>query len=355
MIVGIASADYLRADRSGDGKEYWGGSGWARVGQYVEGWRAAGHTVVVGTAWRNETGMSVEDAEGNMVFPDIVIMQRLMHDGLDEASKLAIAAGQIVINDLDDWYWGLDTRNEAFIASHPKFSNEENRTFYKHTLASSSLVTVSTPYLAERIKAWVKCPIVVMPNYINVSRFVPVTPSKSDCPEVGWVGSTGHRSGDLELMRGILQPLVRDGKITVYHGGDSIGYPTFASLAGVEPVRTASRTTADDYPKLMQFDVGIVPLRDTPFNQAKSDIKGLEYAASGIPFVASDLPSYRNLRDRYEIGLLAKKPNEWVRHLNHLRDPGYRRELAIQGLENVQARDIKYGLTETLSLLEGLL
>ena len=32
--------------------------------------------------------------------------------------------------------------------------------------------------------------------------------------------------------------------------------------------------------------VGMVPLALTPFNQAKSYIKGLEFAARGVPFVA---------------------------------------------------------------------
>ena len=52
MIIGVASADYLRPTRSANGKEQWGGAGWARVGQWVPYWRAAGHEVVVGTLWK---------------------------------------------------------------------------------------------------------------------------------------------------------------------------------------------------------------------------------------------------------------------------------------------------------------
>ncbi len=36
--------------------------------------------------------------------------------------------------------------------------------------------------------------------------------------------------------------------------------------------------------------VGIAPLVDRPFNRSKSWIKGLEYSAFGLPFVASPLP-----------------------------------------------------------------
>jgi glycosyltransferase involved in cell wall biosynthesis len=68
------------------------------------------------------------------------------------------------------------------------------------------------------------------------------------------------------------------------------------------------------------LDVGIVPLADTAFNAAKSWLKGLEYAAMGIPFVASHLPEYELLRDR-GIGILAhSKAKSWNRALSGLMD-----------------------------------
>ncbi len=53
-------------------------------------------------------------------------------------------------------------------------ANEETTIFYGANIAASSLVTVSTPYLAERLSAKVRCPIVVIPNYVDVSRFTVV-------------------------------------------------------------------------------------------------------------------------------------------------------------------------------------
>jgi glycosyltransferase involved in cell wall biosynthesis len=43
------------------------------------------------------------------------------------------------------------------------------------------------------------------------------------------------------------------------------------------------------------FDIGIAPLADVPWNQARSDIKVKEYAASGVPWLASPVGSYREL------------------------------------------------------------
>jgi GT2 family glycosyltransferase/glycosyltransferase involved in cell wall biosynthesis len=41
------------------------------------------------------------------------------------------------------------------------------------------------------------------------------------------------------------------------------------------------------------WDIGIAPLVDTPFNRRKSAIKTMDYAALGLPVLASDMPAFR--------------------------------------------------------------
>jgi glycosyltransferase involved in cell wall biosynthesis len=43
------------------------------------------------------------------------------------------------------------------------------------------------------------------------------------------------------------------------------------------------------------FDIGIAPLADIPCNWARSDIKLKEYAASGVPWLASPIGPYADL------------------------------------------------------------
>jgi len=53
-----------------------------------------------------------------------------------------------------------------------------------------------------------------------------------------------------------------------------------------------------EYPnvvKAINADMGIAPLENVPFNNAKSNIKALEYTAMGIPGVYSNVAPYRNL------------------------------------------------------------
>jgi glycosyltransferase involved in cell wall biosynthesis len=356
VIIGIASADYLRKDRSHTGTDEWGGSGWARVGQYIPHLRSQGHEVVCGTLWKKGSYLTVEDGDGYEAAPDLIILQRLMHGPVIEAIQTGKAAGQVIVNDVDDWYWGLDTRNEAFLASHPKYS-DENTNNYKRNIAHSDFVTVSTPYLADRLRQFVKCPIFVHPNYIDVGSFTKVEQVSDECPLFGWAGSTSHRSGDLELMSGILAPLVRNGTIRMHHSGNLLSSPTFASKVGLEEdeVTTSPRVMARDYPSLLTFEAGIVPLRNTPFNWAKSDIKGLEYAAAGIPFIASSSPAYLKLKEDFGGAMFtAAAPKDWIKYIKKLTDKQLRIDMALQMEEAVSLRDISVGGPLHAALLESL-
>jgi glycosyltransferase involved in cell wall biosynthesis len=47
--------------------------------------------------------------------------------------------------------------------------------------------------------------------------------------------------------------------------------------------------------RLADFDIGIVPLADIPFNRGRSNVKAREYAAAGVPWLASPVGPYEGL------------------------------------------------------------
>lgn len=340
--VGIASGDRLVPHLSPDGKEKWGGSGWARLGQFVG--RLDLPTVLGTLTWHHDH-FYIRDVNENLVDVEVIIMQRLMHDTLAEKIMQARAYGQIIINDLDDWYWGLDPNNAAFASSHPKTNPNENRNHYKGVLGASDAVFVSTSYIRDRISAWVRCPIVVLKNTIDVERFTPVEHTAKDRPMIGWAGSTSHRSGDLEVMRGIVKPLVQSGEFGFQHSGHHELAPQIEDLLNLSEgdVFRIPLCEPTYYPSVLTMDIGIAPLRDTPFNHAKSDIKALEYSASGIPWIASPMTSYKELVDEWGVGRLAKNGQQWNRHLRALKDPDLRAEEGRLLREKAWTRDVASG------------
>lgn len=348
MKLGIASGDRIPANKASDGNPHWGGAGWVRLGQYAPLFEEWGTEVHIGTlAWRHDRFV-IDVSEGDKVFVDcdVIYLQRLMHDTLADHIRQARAIGQVIINDLDDWYWGLSTNNAAFLSSHPKRNPKENVNHYKGVLNASSAVTVSTPYLADRISAFVRCPIELFTNTVDVQRFSVVEHTDSDVPIVGWVGSTSHRSGDLEVLDGIIKPMYDAGEIKVQHSGHHEGARrTLADAWSLnhDDVILKRAVDPENYPSILTMDIGVAPLSDLPFNHAKSEIKLLEYSASGIPWVASDLSAYRSLTESWGMGRLAKKTKQWFKHLRELRDPDVRREEGKLLRERVWERDIVNG------------
>jgi hypothetical protein len=101
--------------------------------------------------------------------------------------------------------------------------------------------------------------------------------------------------------------------------------PGFVAL-GMVSLRTLPKVLAE-------FDVGIVPLSANRFATAKSWLKGIEYAAAGVPAVASPAPEYRHMAHQ-DGCLLANSPDEWFTHLHRLLDiPSYRAERIAAGLD----------------------
>ena len=92
---------------------------------------------------------------------------------------------------------------------------------------------------------------------------------------------------------------------------------------------------------MAELSVGLVPLIDSPFNRAKSWLKGIEYAALGVPFVASPLPEYRKLAD-LGAGVLADSPQEWYEAIDMLlTDADHRDTIARFGRDAVRGLDLR--------------
>ena len=102
------------------------------------------------------------------------------------------------------------------------------------------------------------------------------------------------------------------------------------------------------------MDIAIVPLNKLPFNEAKSSLKGMEYAFSGIPFVAYGSEEYRLLESE-GAGNTARKPREWIKHMERLIDQDERRRQAERGYETVMEKyNIEKRVYEWLDTIEKI-
>lgn len=282
----------------------------------------------------NERGIGLAYKEGALFGFDISVFKLLMHESVPPLMQVMQRQGEKIVVDIDDFHFGIDPENIAARATDPNRNAETNRMFYEMGIRQADLVTVSTDFLGDFYSS--RCRKVrVVKNALDVDRYAVV--EQPEKPVFGWVGGTLWRSKDIEILRDWMPDFVTSSGVDVHHSGHIPGDSKhFAVRAGLRRVSTTPMSLVSQYPALLShFHVGLVPLTLNDFNQSKSYLKGLEYAAAGIPFIASPSEEYKILH-KAGIGRLAHTPDEWRDHATELLDPDVRRAEAERQREIVE-------------------
>ena len=357
MKVGFATADWSSTVVEEDGTPSPGGSHWIRIGQYLKH-ISVEHTLGV-LVFSHKLGIfGVTDPKGNHHLDcDVIYMQRWMLSGIPENMDIAKSNGQIIINDLDDWYWGLHDSHMAKSFIDPKANKDENTNIYRDVISKSDLVVVSTPFLAEKAKSKLRAKeIVIFENCVDFDAYPQREHTDENPTVIGWHGSTGHRSKDLDEVKGVF-PQLAEKDFSFHHTGFSSLAPPFWEETNIPQgrVNLYPMVSPTKLPKMLPFDIGVAPLNDIAFNHAKSWIKPLEYIAAGIPFVASKTPEYLRLKNEYGVGRYAGKFIEWKKAFDAFSDPQTRIEEAKKNREAVQSLDVKEGALRLEKILESVI
>lgn len=304
-----------------------GGCGWLRMIHPARAAIAAGADVVLAMPESEERAALTVTEAGYMggftkilavAKPDcdVMVMQRAMDHRQTQCIPLYQAHGIKVIVEVDDDFDTISPRNTAYRGSHPKFSPWSNREWLAQSCRMADLVIVTTPALAERYGGHGR--VRIIPNYVPAAH-LDVSPAYDwEGLRVGWMGQIGTHPDDLQVMRGALAEVLRRYDAHFFVVGGPNGVARAASIPEGR-LETVPYAPIDEYAaEMAHMDVGIVPLALTPFNEAKSALKGLEYAAIGLPFVASPTFPYLEAWDQGLHGYIASKPAEWKFQLSRL-------------------------------------
>lgn len=316
---------------------------------------------------------------------DVVVYQRPMYEYKIDIIKALQRKGIAVVVELDDDFHNIDPDSRAFKNAHPHWhlldkkgvifgdsmplwafdSSQESLMSYNNIAAAcevADLVTVTTPALAELYGKHGR--VAVLPNlvpesYLDIGKcrweHTPDTDFCMTCgwepddtshlTKVGWTGSVETHPGDLEATYGaVADVLNRERDAAVYIVGSGIGVAKrlgipndpLTSWDGIDTNR--KWVPIEQYPyHVAKIDVGMVPLKNSTFNEAKSCLKGMEMAATGVPFVASPRADYVRLH-RLGVGDLADTRKDWRKKLVRLvSDSDYRREKSEEYREKMRA------------------
>jgi len=107
---------------------------------------------------------------------------------------------------------------------------------------------------------------------------------------------------------------------------------------------------------LATSDIGLAPLPDNRFARGKCSFKVLEYAAAGLPIVASPVGTNADYVRDGITGLLATNTQEWVDRISRLiEDPQLRKKMGQEGRTHAAKFDVSViGKQLTESIIECL-
>lgn len=261
---------------------------------------------------------------------DVVVLGKITPAGTGNVAFYQEMLGQLrehgarIVLDLDDdclsdaW---LEQLEESRISGWKTPEElDEARSMTLLAIGAMDAITVSTQPLAALVRQWTLNPVYVVPNALDLGRFLGVLAFQlrpfetlEGITTIGWSG-TQRPERDLEPMAeawGRIAARHRDRVRFVCAGfvpecvfqavpEDQIIYPAWAPI----PM----------YAQSMAVDIGCCPLEANAFNECKSPIKAIEYGAAGAAVVASPTVYGHIIRDAYN-GLLATTADEWTQAL----------------------------------------
>jgi len=170
----------------------------------------------------------------------------------------------------------------------------------KYLLKNSDLIYASTQYLADLLQSRFpeqKIMYGIYAPYMGADITHIDCRKKNKVTVIGYMGSKGHQQ-DLELVVPALDDLLEENIDLEFEVFGTIKIPErllrFGKRVRSYPVK---KSYIDFLSTLagLEWDIGLAPLVNNPFNLCKAPTKYIEYTACAIPVIASNVPVYSKI------------------------------------------------------------
>lgn len=229
--------------------------------------------------------------------PDALVLSRCGGVHTPSIVAAAQARGVPIVGHLDDNLFDLPRGIGE--AAWTRLMAPERLARLRQGLDAAETIWLSTPELARQIGALgLAPPLAVAPvpagaDLVELRR--PALRCRDQPLTIGYIVGSTHRD-DLALIAPALARLM-----SAHANMTLVLWGTIELPAELEPhaPRIETMPYVHDYAAFQQdlavleWDIGLAPLRDTPHNRAKTNAKWIDYTIAGIPVIASDLAPYR--------------------------------------------------------------
>lgn len=225
--------------------------------------------------------------------------------------------------------------DDAIFHQYDNSNNKIIKLFLSNKIAKvmkySSLVVAGNRYLSSyATKAGAKATVV--PTVIDLEKYDKVVASQKDNKEVviGWIGSPST-SKYLTFLEDVFLELSEKYNIKVHIIGASVSpFKIFKPNL----IKWSEETEIEEMKK---FDIGIMPLLDSPWEKGKCGFKLIQYMGCSLPVVGSSVGVNIEIIDHNKNGFLAKTVEEWKNSLEELiENEDLRKQMGKEGIYKVE-------------------
>jgi glycosyltransferase involved in cell wall biosynthesis len=200
---------------------------------------------------------------------------------------------------LDDLITQLPPKNSFY-----RFAFKDAKPRLRRAAALCQRLIVSTEPLRELTRGMCD-DVQVLPNRLESSRWLGLRSTRraGRKPRVGWAGAQQHQ-GDLELIRDVVRATAREVEWVFFGMCPEALRPyvyefhEFVASFDEYPAKLAS----------LNLDLAVAPLELNAFNEAKSNLRLLEYGILGWPVICTDIYPYQEA----PVTRLPNEPRAWI-------------------------------------------
>jgi len=273
---------------------------------------------------------------------DILFAQRSVYSRLFAAMLLMARRGRPLIFDIDDAVFERQGETTARLTR------------------AADLVVVGSHELERYADSVGARKVHLFPTSVPLAQYPPRPEQRSPSPvTIGWMGTGPEHYENIRILRAPLMTLSHRIHFLFLFVG-SLGDPALHSLLetfdGVR-LEIIPRIEWEDPAAvarvLHRFDIGLMPLTDTPRHRAKCAFKAIESMACGVPVVVSRVGENVHLLREGRGGFLAGTEAEWEERLFDLASsPNLRTEMGRAARAIVEDG---YGLEKNVALFDACL
>jgi glycosyltransferase involved in cell wall biosynthesis len=196
-------------------------------------------------------------------------------------------------------------------------------------MREADAVVAGNEYLAARAREAGASRVEIIPTVIDLDRYPYVPPDNEGPFTIGWIGSP-TTARYVQRITPALQEVSKSRQIKVVLVGSG---PVELPEVPTEVREWSEKTEIDD---IASFDVGIMPLVESPWERGKCGLKLIQYMGCGKPVVTSPVGMNTKIVTDQHNGFYADSDEEWVESLSQLEThPELSRKMGERGRELV--------------------